>query len=232
MSADAAAADAAAADAAADAAAERRLNHSIPRTYFVRGIQILLNYIKLGQSNCYVNYWMLCRARACHLWLPCSNSIEKYTKPQTLPSILCLCKCLDLCIQTWQIDFNRHTMAGISQAYFIPWQGYPKPISYHGRDIPSLFHTMAGISQTYTMAGISQAYFIPWQGYPKPISYMGENPTSCKVRRYFYYEEICFLKYVPLSLKSGLKMILNCHSALNNMPIYLFRETFKNKVED
>ena len=27
------------ADAAADAAAERRLNHSIPRTYFVRGIQ-------------------------------------------------------------------------------------------------------------------------------------------------------------------------------------------------
>ena len=38
MSADAAAADAA--DAAdADAAAERRLNHSIPRTYFVRGIQ-------------------------------------------------------------------------------------------------------------------------------------------------------------------------------------------------
>ena len=41
MSADAAAADAAdAADADADAAAERRLNHSIPRTYFVRGIQI------------------------------------------------------------------------------------------------------------------------------------------------------------------------------------------------
>ena len=38
MSADAA--DAAAdADADADAAAERRLNHSIPRTYFVRGIQ-------------------------------------------------------------------------------------------------------------------------------------------------------------------------------------------------
>ena len=34
MSADAAAA------AAADAAAERRLNHSIPRTYFVRGIQL------------------------------------------------------------------------------------------------------------------------------------------------------------------------------------------------
>ena len=33
----------AAADAAADAdaAAERRLNHSIPRTYFVRGIQLL-----------------------------------------------------------------------------------------------------------------------------------------------------------------------------------------------
>ena len=29
----------AAADADADAAAERRLNHSIPRTYFVRGIQ-------------------------------------------------------------------------------------------------------------------------------------------------------------------------------------------------
>ena len=43
MSADAAAADAAdAADADADAAAERRLNHSIPRTYFVRGIQLLL----------------------------------------------------------------------------------------------------------------------------------------------------------------------------------------------
>ena len=43
MSADAAdAADAAdVADAAdADAAAERRLNHSIPRTYFVRGIQL------------------------------------------------------------------------------------------------------------------------------------------------------------------------------------------------
>ena len=39
MSADAA--DAAAdADADADAAAERRLNHSIPRTYFVRGIQL------------------------------------------------------------------------------------------------------------------------------------------------------------------------------------------------
>ena len=37
MSADAAAADAAA---DADAAAERRLNHSIPRTYFVRGIQL------------------------------------------------------------------------------------------------------------------------------------------------------------------------------------------------
>ena len=37
MSADAA--DAADAD-AADAAAERRLNHSIPRTYFVRGIQL------------------------------------------------------------------------------------------------------------------------------------------------------------------------------------------------
>ena len=36
MSADAAAA----ADADADAAAERRLNHSIPRTYFVRGIQL------------------------------------------------------------------------------------------------------------------------------------------------------------------------------------------------
>ena len=34
MSADAAAAD-------ADAAAERRLNHSIPRTYFVRGIQLI-----------------------------------------------------------------------------------------------------------------------------------------------------------------------------------------------
>ena len=28
------------ADADADAAAERRLNHSIPRTYFVRGIQL------------------------------------------------------------------------------------------------------------------------------------------------------------------------------------------------
>ena len=45
MSADAAADAAAnavadAADAAADAAAERRLNHSIPRTYFVRGIQL------------------------------------------------------------------------------------------------------------------------------------------------------------------------------------------------
>ena len=41
MSADAAAADAVdAADADADAAAERRLNHSIPRTYFVRGIQL------------------------------------------------------------------------------------------------------------------------------------------------------------------------------------------------
>ena len=41
MSADAAAdaADAAADAADADAAAERRLNHSIPRTYFVRGIQ-------------------------------------------------------------------------------------------------------------------------------------------------------------------------------------------------
>ena len=39
MSADAAAADA---DADADAdAAERRLNHSIPRTYFVRGIQLV-----------------------------------------------------------------------------------------------------------------------------------------------------------------------------------------------
>ena len=38
MSADAAA-DADAAD--ADAAAERRLNHSIPHTYFVRGIQLL-----------------------------------------------------------------------------------------------------------------------------------------------------------------------------------------------
>ena len=37
MSADAAAD---AADADADAAAERRLNHSIPRTYFVRGIQL------------------------------------------------------------------------------------------------------------------------------------------------------------------------------------------------
>ena len=33
-------ADAAAADADADAAAERRLNYSIPRTYFVRGIQL------------------------------------------------------------------------------------------------------------------------------------------------------------------------------------------------
>ena len=43
MSADAAAA-AAAADAAA--AAERRLNHSIPRTYFVRGIQL---FTSLGQ---------------------------------------------------------------------------------------------------------------------------------------------------------------------------------------
>ena len=32
------------ADAAADAAAERRLNHSIPRTYFVRGIQLFLYY--------------------------------------------------------------------------------------------------------------------------------------------------------------------------------------------
>ena len=41
MSADAADADADAADADADAAdaAERRLNHSIPRTHFVRGIQ-------------------------------------------------------------------------------------------------------------------------------------------------------------------------------------------------
>ena len=39
-------ADAAAdADADADAAAERRLNHSIPRTYFVRGIQLsTVNY--------------------------------------------------------------------------------------------------------------------------------------------------------------------------------------------
>ena len=33
-------ADAAADAADADAAAERRLNHSIPRTYFVRGIQL------------------------------------------------------------------------------------------------------------------------------------------------------------------------------------------------
>ena len=40
MSADAAADAADAADADADAAAERRLNHSIPRTYFVRGIQL------------------------------------------------------------------------------------------------------------------------------------------------------------------------------------------------
>ena len=40
--ADAADADAADAD-AADAAAERRLNHSIPRTYFVRGIQIYID---------------------------------------------------------------------------------------------------------------------------------------------------------------------------------------------
>ena len=38
MSADTAAADAA----VADAAAERRLNHSIPRTYFVRGIQLTI----------------------------------------------------------------------------------------------------------------------------------------------------------------------------------------------
>ena len=45
MSADAAAA-ADAAD-AADAAAERRLNHSIPRTYFVRGIQLIQ---KLGDA--------------------------------------------------------------------------------------------------------------------------------------------------------------------------------------
>ena len=34
-------ADAADAAADADAAAERRLNHSIPRTYFVRGIQLI-----------------------------------------------------------------------------------------------------------------------------------------------------------------------------------------------
>ena len=37
------------ADAAdADAAAERRLNHSIPRTYFVRGIQLAKNNEKVG----------------------------------------------------------------------------------------------------------------------------------------------------------------------------------------
>ena len=40
MSADAADVADADADADADAAAERRLNHSIPRTYFVRGIQL------------------------------------------------------------------------------------------------------------------------------------------------------------------------------------------------
>ena len=40
MSADAADAADADAGADADAAAERRLNHSIPRTYFVRGIQL------------------------------------------------------------------------------------------------------------------------------------------------------------------------------------------------
>ena len=43
MSADAAA--------AADAAAERRLNHSIPRTYFVRGIQLLDYCNTCGVSN-------------------------------------------------------------------------------------------------------------------------------------------------------------------------------------
>ena len=44
-------ADAAAAD--VDAAAERRLNHSIPRTYFVRGIQLLsTNCIQKSQLEC------------------------------------------------------------------------------------------------------------------------------------------------------------------------------------
>ena len=48
MSADAADADAAD---AADAAAERRLNHSIPRTYFVRGIQLMHSH------NISINTW-------------------------------------------------------------------------------------------------------------------------------------------------------------------------------
>ena len=40
-------ADAADAAADADAAAERRLNHSIPRTYFVRGIQLKQHTINI-----------------------------------------------------------------------------------------------------------------------------------------------------------------------------------------
>ena len=51
MSADAAA-DAEADAADADAAAERRLNHSIPRTYFVRGIQLRPELMQMQSESC------------------------------------------------------------------------------------------------------------------------------------------------------------------------------------